>query len=126
MTADWHQYLTIAETLLHHPLPDIPVEMQFRLIISRAYYAAFHAARLHLEAYYRQRWNHDRGSHDQVIDLYNRPHHKGYLFVWSQLRRLKRERVIADYTDEAAVRWHDANAAVELATRTINAIAALP
>lgn len=66
MTTNWTHFLDFAVALLNQPVPAIADEIQYRVIVGRAYYAAFHAARLHLETYYGQRWNVERGTHAQA------------------------------------------------------------
>lgn len=126
MTTDWHQFLDFAALLLENPVPAVAAEIQYRVSISRAYYAAFHAARDHLTDYYGYRWNHERGSHEQVISQFDRPAHLGYYKVAKDLERLRRLRVQADYHAAPQPQPHDAQRAVELAGRIIRAIARLP
>lgn len=126
MSINWNYFLDFAAILMAQPVADVPAEIQYRVIVSRAYYAAFHAARLHLEDYYGHRWNLERDSHNQVIDYYERPEHQGYLRVAEDLLRLKRWRVRADYHANMVINHQTAQDSITLATRIISAIADLP
>ncbi len=102
MSFAWTEYLTLAETLFRERAAFADTEACCRAAISRAYYAAFCAARNHArdhEGLTLPRG--DRGRvHQVVIDYYSQRLQGQHRAIGLNLVRLRRERNRADYDDQ--------------------------
>lgn len=102
MSFDWHEYLNLARELQRNKQMGSAEEARLRSAVSRAYYAAYHAARKRLEQ------DGDKGLHEA-----EQPH----AYVWQQFKlstqperreigtkgkRLKLQRCDADYESTVA------------------------
>lgn len=98
MSFDWQEYLVLARELAGSPTVPSTEEARLRSAISRAYYAAFGRARLHLVA--------DEGdteipatseAHQQVGDKFAANSDPMYRLIGEHLRTLRLNRNLADY-----------------------------
>ena len=98
MAFDWIAYLWLAKELVGQATIPSGEEAKLRAAISRAYYAAFHSARMYMRR---------QGAptpavrtytaHEAVIHWFEDQPQRQYKAVGARLRRLKDERVAADY-----------------------------
>ena len=100
MSFDWVQYLNLAGELCAIPVPPGSTEARRRSAISRAYYAAFHAARLHL----RDKDHDPNIPADARVHTYGRTqfresHNRARRRIGENLNRLRLDRNKADYDD---------------------------
>lgn len=106
MTYDWKKFLTFAEMLYKENFWQDDVDTKYRIIISRAYYAAFHCTQKFLQD---NHWQIQRasGEHEKVIKSLKEIKKKNTDFqrkckkLGLNLERLKWRRVQADYRDDS-------------------------
>lgn len=100
-------------------------EARHRTAVSRAYYAAFNAARVFVEARrLAPPFSTGAQAHGEVIDLFRSSNEESWQIVGRMLRELRRERNSADYDDlfDASA---DVSTNVELGRRVLRSLAAL-
>lgn len=117
---DWVEYLELAERLVAwrgNPAAE-------RSAISRAYYAAFHQAKTYFLAY-GGRLTFQGEDHGAVADWFKESGHRDLRRIGLDVARLRRLRRVADYDGRFAELSSEAQAAVTLAPRTVDAISAL-
>ena len=117
---DWVEYLELAERLVAWR-GDPAAE---RSAISRAYYATFHTAKTYFLAHGGKLTfqGDDRGL---VADWFKENESHVLRTIGTAIQRLRRLRRIADYEDRFADLSSEAQAAVDLARRTVDAISEL-
>ena len=122
MSFDWTGYLDLARELASAT----GQEARLRTAISRAYYAAFHQARIHLE---REgvAMHHNGSDHGRVKRAFRDNPDPTRGWIGATLERLLEDRNQSDYDDWVADGWlaKAAEAAVEDAAEVILALAAL-
>lgn len=96
MSFDWSHYLDIAQDLYKHAASSPHQEANLRCAISRAYYATFHKARLHLYDKWGISVPDDATAHTEV-----RKEFKGIgeRQIAATLNRMRIDRNKADYND---------------------------
>lgn len=117
---DWVEYLELAERLVAWR-GDPAAE---RSAISRAYYATFHTAK----AYFLGkggRLTFQGDDHGLVADWFKESGNHELRMIGTAIQRLRRLRRIADYDERFADLSSEAQAAVDLARRTVDAISEL-
>jgi len=96
MSFDWSHYLIIAKKIFDETDENICKDANLRCAISRAYYAAFHLARLKLH----EKWNivvsRDSTAHKEVKEYYQQ---KNMKMIAVNLERMRIDRNKADYYD---------------------------
>lgn len=96
MSFDWSHYLVVAEELFREAENTTYKDASFRCAISRAYYAAFHSAKIKLY----DKWNvpvsRDAGAHREVKEYYEK---KNMKMIALNLERMRIDRNKADYSD---------------------------
>jgi len=96
MSFDWSHYLIIAEELFREVENTTYKDANLRCAISRAYYAAFHSAKLKLY----EKWNisvsRDASAHKEVKECYEQ---KNMKMIALNLERMRIDRNKADYYD---------------------------
>lgn len=117
MAFDWNGYLQIARHCVAQPED----EGLLRTAISRAYYAAYHAAKSYVEQVARVDVEGQTDSHKVIWDaLKTGPGSKPQL--WKLGNELKRARLQADYRDEFGSNVAKAaRRALDLATQIVSA-----
>jgi len=119
---DWTEYLTLARELVGDSAVAATPEARRRAAISRAYYAAYGAAR-QLLVTRGEYANPDRsGSHEAVIRLFREHPARGRQDLGRDLDRLRRAREIADYQADTEVGDDLATAALARAARIVNGL----
>jgi hypothetical protein len=102
MSFPWRDYLTVAEALIRMRTSVAPAEARYRAAISRAYYAAYGAARQYAHAHEGYIPVTSGRDHRFVADHYlkgsSRTHHQ----IGRALQRLMDNRLQADYDEEIA------------------------
>jgi uncharacterized protein (UPF0332 family) len=100
MSFPWRDYLTVAEALIRARNQFAPAEARYRAAISRAYYAAYGAARKHAHDHEGYSPVSSARDHGLVADHYrtgrSQTHHK----IGRMLQRLIEVRHQADYADD--------------------------
>lgn len=129
MSYEWKHYLNFAKGLLQDSTY-ADLSTNYRIAISRAYYAAYHIALAFIEAH-----NLPKGragaSHERVINAYSTMNKKDSNFksmckgIGYNLRRLKDRRIKADYDGNYNCTESDAKFAVNLAENIISEIEGL-
>ena len=117
---DWVEYLELAERLVAWR-GDPAAE---RSAISRAYYAAFHTAR----TYFLMRGGrlaYQGGDHGLIANWFKDSGDGELRRIGFDIERLRRVRRVADYDERFAHLSSEAQAAVTLARRTVDAISRL-
>lgn len=112
MKYDWKNFLTFAEMLYKENFWQDDVDTKYRIIISRAYYAAFHCAQVFLQD---NHWESHQagGEHEKVISSLKDMKKKSLDFqrkckkLGLNLERLKYRRVQADYRDDISFNESD-------------------
>jgi uncharacterized protein (UPF0332 family) len=100
MSFDWESYLWVARELAGEEVSGVDEEAKLRAAISRAYYAAFHKARLHLEnADHDPRVPIDGKAHEYVRQEFENHPEQARKLIGQNLGRLKSFRTRADYRD---------------------------
>jgi hypothetical protein len=100
MSFPWIDYLTVAEALIQARNTFAPAEARYRVAISRAYYAAYCAARNHArdtESYVPVPTGRDHGL---VAEYYLAGISRAHRQIGQTLQRLLLERHRADYDDD--------------------------
>ncbi len=97
MSFPWNEYLTLAETLLDNRAAFAHEEACYRAAISRAYYAAYCAARNHALDNEGLIIPNRRNKHQYVITHYTNGRRKEQKVVGVNLGRLRTKRNRADY-----------------------------
>jgi uncharacterized protein (UPF0332 family) len=121
---DWAQYLELARTILARPIPPWeawPEEACFRAAASRAYYAAFHAARTTIERENDMTFGRDRIHREVLQRLQERVDRDS---AARALKRLYGKRLHADYNAERRFASRDADLAIEFASDVLRGLAA--
>ena len=103
------------------------VEMDYRNCISRAYYASFHAAQTVANSLPTPKNYQPKGSHDEMICKLSKcelihPQAKELKVVGNMIRKIKGQRVIADYRINNAIDKADAKEQFLKADLVINEI----
>lgn len=117
---DWEEYLELAERLVAwrgYPAAE-------RSAISRAYYAAFHKAKAYC-LLRGGRLTFQGEDHGAVADWFKDSVNRDLRKIGVDLERLRRLRRVADYDERFAHLSSEAEAAVILTRRTVDAISAL-
>jgi uncharacterized protein (UPF0332 family) len=117
---DWVEYLELAERLVAWR-GDPAAE---RSAISRAYYAVFHTAKTHFLAK-GGKLTFQGEDHGAIADWFKDSVHPDVRRIGLDVERLRRLRRIADYDERFAHLSSEAQAAVVLARRTMDAIVGL-
>jgi uncharacterized protein (UPF0332 family) len=100
MSFDWEGYLAVARQLAGEKVSSVDEEAKLRAAISRAYYAAFHKARLHLENIdHDPRVPGDGKAHEYVRGEFEEHPDETRKLIGLKLGRLKVNRTRADYRD---------------------------
>ena len=100
MSFSWHEYLTLAEALIHARRTLAPPEARYRSAISRAYYAAYCAARNHARDYEGYIPVPTGRDHGLVANHYLTGVSRNHRKIGQSLQRLLLERHRADYDDD--------------------------
>ncbi len=96
MSFDWSRYLDLAQELIRQAEHSPYAEADLRSAISRAYYAAFHQARLYLKETLGIAVERDAYSHAQVRRAFQ---DRRYYKIAANLSRMRVDRNKADYDD---------------------------
>jgi len=102
MSFAWIEYLTVAEALVRHRDTFADPEACCRAAISRAYYAAYCAARNHARDVEGLALVQTGTDHHHVLVHYRQAPDTPHQTLGALLFRLRRERALADYTDTLA------------------------
>lgn len=103
MTFNWEEYLKLAKELTGQETPPSIDEAKLRAAISRAYYSAFHSARIYIQRHGGHRpLSQVYGSHESVIKWFLEHHERKYRPIGLKLQNLKDDRVWADYKPQMA------------------------
>ncbi len=100
---DWKEYHLLARDLLSQADNSPQKEAVLRSAVSRAYYAAFHAADAYLKSTknypsMQEDTTHSEGSHNRIINIFlTDTNHPAWEQIGKRLRRLKNFRHWADY-----------------------------
>jgi len=126
MAFDWEQYLTISQFLLGNRTDQNDKSVD-RCVMSRAYYAAYNIAKLHLTpveySSYTQDLRERKGnSHILVWEYYRRVRGSGTGTIEDDGLMLKNWRVDADYHEQHHISPRNAVRAVGTARRIIDDI----
>ena len=127
MSFDWHEYLVLARELAGSPTVPSIEEARLRSAISRAYYAAFGRARLHLSAV-----EGDTGipatseAHQQVGDNFAANPDPLHRLIGEHLRTLRLNRNLADYGPSVRGLSGITRASLEMAYWVLQGIDHLP
>lgn len=130
MKYNWNQFLSFSEALLQNDFWQDDVSTKYRIIISRAYYAAFHSAQNFLRDYHLES-KRAGAEHEKVIIGLKEMHKKNADFqrtckkVGIHLERLKVRRVQADYRDHIVFYDRDAKLSLRDSKKIIEDINAL-
>lgn len=116
MPFDWFEYRAVAQTLSQNA-----DEASLRTAVSRAYYCAYHQARIHLAELHHFQASEDKPAHDQVWREFSKMG-MSYREVWNKGDRLKKFRVDADYRSDAHINAETAAASIKLADRVIECL----
>jgi uncharacterized protein (UPF0332 family) len=130
MSFDWSEYLNLARNLAGQTTTPPNQEAALRSAISRAYYAAFCMARNHL----RDRENVlniplDGRAHQDVPNTFLQSRNRVRRSVGTDLKRLRTDRVQADYYDVFGISTNisrKAQEVIQLADKVIRALDRLP
>jgi uncharacterized protein (UPF0332 family) len=96
MSFDWSHYLDLAEELIERAANSPNAEADLRSAVSRAYYGAFHQARLYLKDAFGIAIERDAYSHAQVRRAFQ---DRQYYKIAANLSRMRVDRNKADYDD---------------------------
>jgi hypothetical protein len=99
MSFAWGDYLTVAEALVHQRGTLAPEDACCRAAISRAYYAAYGAARNHARDVEGLRLAQTGDDHQRVLGHYLRAATPAPQAIGALLFRLRQARAQADYAD---------------------------
>lgn len=107
MKYDWKKFLTFSEALCKDTFWQDDDDTKYRIIVSRAYYTAFHCAQIFLQD---NHWESHQvgGEHEKVISGLKDMKKKSLDFqrkckkLGLNLERLKCRRVQADYRDDSS------------------------
>ncbi len=99
MSFAWIEYLTVAEALVQQRGTFADAEACCRAAISRAYYAAYCAARNHARDGEGLRLAQTGADHRQVLLHYRQAPDVPHQALGALLFRLRRDRTLADYAD---------------------------
>jgi hypothetical protein len=130
MSFDWSEYLNLARNLAGQTTTPPNQEAALRSAISRAYYAAFCTARNHV----RDRENVqsiplDGRAHQDVPNAFLQSRKLARRSVGTDLKRLRTDRVQADYYDVFGMSTNisrKAQEVIQLADKVIRALDGLP
>lgn len=115
---EWGDYLKLAEALVEAET----TEAYLRTAISRAYYAAFHAAKQRAEHTLNTSTPRFR-SHRWTIDFFLSSPRSHDRHIGRILQRLKKDRVKADYKERSVISIQMARKSVSLAQHVHNQLA---
>lgn len=129
MTFDWSGYLAVAKELIVLDEQASSSEARFRAAISRAYYAAYHVARIWLQE--RKQYSEvkaaDGRHHAHVCDLFRHHADTSLRPIGDNLDSLRRDRSDVDYDPELDwISLEQALTDIQMAEDTINKIKQLP
>jgi uncharacterized protein (UPF0332 family) len=99
MSFDWSHYLDLAQDLFAQAASSPHQDANFRCAISRAYYAAYHKARLRLYNKWGIRVASNANAHGEVRNEFKK---KGERQIAAALDRMRIDRNKADYNDSVA------------------------
>ena len=99
MSFPWREYLTLAEALIRAHNTFAPPEARYRVAISRAYYAAYCAARNHARDYEGYMPVPAGRDHSLVAEHYQAGASRTHRKIGQILQRLILDRHLADYDD---------------------------
>lgn len=99
MSFPWREYLTLAEALIRARNTFAPPEARYRAAISRAYYAAYGAARNHARDYEGYMPVPTGRDHSLVAEHYQAGASRTHRKIGQILQRLILDRHLADYDD---------------------------
>ena len=125
MSFAWDDYLRVAEALVQQRATFAPEEACCRAAISRAYYAAYGAARNHARDGEGLVLAQTGDDHRRVLGHYRRATDAAHQEVGELLFRLRRHRTQADYADTIADAGPRAFAACRRARRVVTLVQAL-
>jgi uncharacterized protein (UPF0332 family) len=100
MSFSWREYLTLAEALIQARTRFAPAEARYRTAISRAYYAAYCAARNHAALYEGYTPITAGRDHARVAEHYRTGRTPAHHRIAHALRRLLDDRHRADYEND--------------------------
>lgn len=100
MSFPWVDYLTVAEALMQARNTFAPAEARYRVASSRAYYAAYCAARNHARDHERYSPVTTGADHRLVAEHYRAGTSRAHRKIGEILQRLIVERHCADYDDD--------------------------
>lgn len=113
MNFDWLEYLAVAEKLLE-PVNSVLGEAAYRSATSRAYYAIFGATSMRLKTKRKVSF-HPPGIHKQLIKWLKSQSDPQLASFGSQLDRLYKERIDADYREKLSYRRMKAEKSLKMA-----------
>ena len=125
MSFAWVEYLTVAEALVHQRGTLAPEEACCRAAISRAYYAAYGAARNHARDVEGLGLVQTGDDHQRVLRHYRRTAAPAHQAIGELLFRLRQARAQADYADTLPNAVPRAYAALRRARRVCALVEAL-
>ena len=125
MSFAWVEYLTVAEALVHHRGTLAPEEACCRAAISRAYYAAYGAARNHARDVEGLGLVQTGDDHQRVLGHYRRAAVPSHQAIGELLFRLRQARAQADDADTLPNAVPRAYAALRRARRVCALVEAL-
>ena len=125
MSFAWVEYLTVAEALVHQRGTLAPEEACCRAAISRAYYAAYGAARNHARDVEGLGLVQTGDDHQRVLGHYRRAAVPSHQAIGELLFRLRQARAQADYADTLPNAVPRAYAALRRARRVCALVEAL-
>ncbi len=118
MVFNWERYIDLAKKLIEHSKNDgFLREAYLRASISRAYYGAYWIARDYLTK--KGKTIPDRDSHKFVHEEYQKSSNPMEKKIGEDLKRLKRQRIHADYLNSPQISMDDANAALDTARKIL-------
>ncbi len=100
MSFPWSDYLTLAEALIRARTSFAPAEARYRAAMSRAYYAAYGAARQHARAYEGYTPDPTGRDHRLLVTHYQHGPRPIQHQIGRTLQRLMDNRLQADYDED--------------------------
>ena len=125
MSFAWGDYLTVAEALVHQRGILAPEDACCRAATSRAYYAAYGAARNHARDVEGLRLAQTGDDHQRVLRHYRRAADPLHQEIGELLFRLRQARAQADYADTVPHAVPQAYAALRRVRRVLMRVQAL-
>ena len=120
MCFDWSEYLRLAEQLAAEAEAGELLQARRRTAVSRAYYAAFHSTMGLLKSRGEYAPQGDGWDHEGVVRTCSQSSSRGWHPIGNDLRRLRRQRVNADYKAAMEVSDSLVQSAVERARDLID------